>query len=68
MNTHINPGPFRDVTGTRLEDRHEVRLAVGFKAADYERIKAYAKRHNIPMASAVRQLALSGLRASAVSR
>lgn len=62
MKTLAEPGPHRATTGTRSHDRAAVRLAVSLSDADYADIARYAKLHDMPTASALRQLALICLR------
>lgn len=62
MKTITSPGPWRDVTGTQCGDREVVRLAVGFAPEDFNAVKEWARGEGIPMATAVRQLALASLR------
>jgi hypothetical protein len=63
MKLMSSPGPYSAKTrGTRSDDRVATRMAVSFSEEQFEGVRLYAEAHGMPIASAIRHLALLALK------
>lgn len=68
MKTLDAPGAFRATTGTREDCRVGVRIAVSFTDEEFEAVRAFARKIDLPVATVVRRQALARITENAATR